>query len=173
MGCCGLRANHQTRDVTSTSRREKNYLEKLLMLKLNDKSWGMLGDGRGATIAGEFFFGGIHIFCVCDLKVWPWATSARMPLASRVTVFSRWQERRTFGKKNVWINNLQIDGFKKLSHRMELTPDNVVRVRWGSYVIFLFRIVEIISQSTSCRAFARSRGQDPTLHNYLTCSPGN
>lgn len=48
--------------------------------------WGMVGD---ATIAGEFFLGGIHVFCVCDLKVWPWATSARMPLASRVTVFSR------------------------------------------------------------------------------------
>lgn len=68
MGCCGLRANHQTRDVTSTSRREKNYLEKLLMLKLNDKSWGMLGDGRGATIAGEFFLGEFTSFVFVILK---------------------------------------------------------------------------------------------------------
>lgn len=84
---------------------------------------------------------------VIDINPVAPVTSARMPLASRVTVFSRWQERRTVGEQ--WINNLQIDCFNKLSDRMELTPDKVVRAGCGFYAIFLFRIVEIISQSTS------------------------
>ena len=66
LGCCGLRANHQTRNVTSTSRREKNYLEKLLMLKLNDKSWGCWGMVGDATSRSVFW--GVHIFVFVILK---------------------------------------------------------------------------------------------------------